>query len=307
MQTKQAAIVGDEFRPGFRLQRSWSWSMATSFFFGEVGAGLFLVSLFFNYLPGLIVGLLLTSVGKSTGHLMHMGQPTRAWRAIFKLNHSWISRGLLAIILFTGFGIIHILDVAGLTFGLLPPALKPVVIAIAGASAIVIMLYQGLAMSHSAAIGLWSSGLVPVIGLTYALLGGVSLLTVMGFDMLAARPYDYRMLQFVQVALLIYVAIMLYSMVHAAIFGSKGAQQSVSLLLNGLLAKWFTLFVIVIGLVLPALFIPFGPGGLVTRVVVTVAVLVGYYTFRILVFKAALFDPIQSFLPQVNRVRPRRF
>ena len=86
MYAKQAAIVGDEFRPGFRLQRSWSWSMATSFFLGEIGAGLFLVSLFFSYLPGLILGLLLTSVGKTAGHLMHMGQPTRAWRAIFKLN-----------------------------------------------------------------------------------------------------------------------------------------------------------------------------------------------------------------------------
>lgn len=306
MQTKQAAIVGDEFQPGFRLQRSWSWSMATSFFFGEIGAGLFLVSLFFDYLPGLIVGLLLTSVGKTSGHLMHMGQPRRAWRAIFKLNHSWISRGLLAIILFTGCGIILIFDLAGVTFGLLPPAVKPILVAIAGTAAIVIMLYQGLAMSHSASIGLWNSGLFPVLGMTYALLGGVSLLTVIGFDMLAERPYDYKMLQIVQVGLLIYVAVMLYSMVHAAIFGSKGAQQSASLLLNGPLAKWFMLFVILIGLVLPALLIPFGPGGLATRVVVTLAVLAGYYAFRILVFKAAVFDPIQSFLPQVSRVRPRR-
>jgi len=306
MYAKQATIVGDEFRPGFRLQRSWGWSMATSFFLGEIGAGLFLISLFFSYLPGLILGLLLTSVGKTAGHLMHMGQPMRAWRAIFKLNQSWISRGLLAIILFTACGVIVVLDLAGLSFGLLPPALKPVVIALAGAAAIVIMLYQGFAMSHSAAIGLWNSGLIPVLGLTYALLGGVSLLTVMGFDMLAARPHDDQMLQIVQVGLVIYVAVSLYSLLHAAIFGPKGAQQSVALLLNSPLTKWFTPLVIVIGLLLPALLIPFGPDGLVPRVVVMLAVLAGYYSFRILVFKAALFDPIQSFLPQVSRARPRR-
>ena len=304
MYLKQATFVGDEFRPGFRLQRSWSWSMATSFFLGEIGAGLFLVSLFFSYLPGLILGLLLASVGKTAGHLMHMGQPMRAWRAIFKLNQSWISRGLLAIILFTGCGVILVLDLAGFAYGLLPSALKPIVIAVAGAAAIVIMLYQGFAMSHSAAIGLWSSGLIPVLGLTYALLGGVSLLTVVGFDMLAAQPHDLKMLQIVQVGLLIYVAVMLYSLAHAAIFGPKGAQQSVLLLLNGPLAKWFTPLVIAIGLVLPAIFISFGPDGFVPRVFVTLALLAGYYAFRVLIFKAAVFDPIQSFLPQVTRVLP---
>ena len=70
MHAKQTVIVGDEFRPGFRLQRSWNRPMATSFFLGEVGAGLFIVSLFFSYLPGLILGLLLTSVGKSAGQLV---------------------------------------------------------------------------------------------------------------------------------------------------------------------------------------------------------------------------------------------
>ena len=233
MQARQAVIVGDEFRPGFRLQRSWGRSMATSFFFGEVGAGLFFVSLLFNNLPGLVIGLALTSVGKSAGHLLHMGQPTRAWRAITKLNHSWISRGLLAITVFTGCGIILILDLAGLSFGLLPPALKPVLVAAAGAAAIVIMVYQGLAMSHSASIGLWSSGLIPVLGLTYALLSGIALLTMIRFDPSAARPEDDRMMQIVLIGLLIYVAVMLYSMVHAGMFGSKGAQQSVSMLVRG--------------------------------------------------------------------------
>jgi formate-dependent nitrite reductase membrane component NrfD len=307
MYAKQAAIVGDEFRPGFRLQRSWSWSMATSFFLGETGAGLFIVSLVLGYLPGLVLGLLLASVGKTAGHLMHMGQPIRAWRAIFKLKHSWTSRGLLAIILFTGCGIILVLDGAGLTFGLLPPALKFVVIAVAGVSAVVIMLYQGFAMSHSAAIGLWSSGLIPVLGLTYALLSGVSLLSVVGYGMLAARPHDDEMLQIVQVGLLVYAAVMLYSLVHAATFGPKGAHQSMSMLLHGPLAIWFIPLVVVIGLVVPILIISLEPKGLVPRLVATLALLVGYYAFRVLIFKAAVFDPIQSFLPQVARARPRRF
>ncbi len=307
MHAKQTAIVGDEFRPGFRLQRSWNRSMATSFFLGEVGAGLFIVSIFFGYLPGLILGLLITSVGKTAGHLMHMGQPTRAWRAIFKLRHSWISRGLLAIILFTGCGIILALDGAGLSFGLLPQPLKIVVIVIACAAAVVIMVYQGFAMSHSAAISLWSSGLIPVLGLTYALLSGMSLLSLVGYGMLAARPHDDQMLQIVQISLLVYVAVMLYSLVHAATFGAKGARQSVSMLLNGPLNKWFISLVVVIGLAIPGLIIPFEAEGWLPRLVATSALLAGYYAFRVLIFEAAVFDPIQSFIPQVAGARSRRF
>ncbi len=306
MQAKQTAIVGDEFRPGFRLQRSWNRPMATSFFLGEVGAGLFIVSVFFGYLPGLILGLLIAAVGKTAGHLMHMGQPTRAWRAIFKLKHSWISRGLLAIVLFTGCGIILALDGAGLSFGLLPQPLKIVVIVIACAAAVVIMLYQGFAMSHSAAISLWSSGLIPVLGLTYALLSGVSLLSLIGYGMLAARPHDDEILQIVQIGLLVYVAVMLYSLVHAATFGSKGAQQSVSMLLNGPLNKWFIPLVVVIGLVIPALVIPLEANAWLPRLVATSALLAGYYAFRVLIFKAAVFDPIQSFVPQVSGSLARR-
>ena len=307
MHAKQTVIVGDEFRPGFRLQRSWNRPMATSFFLGEVGAGLFIVSLFFSYLPGLILGLLLTSVGKSAGHLMHMGQPTRAWRAIFKLKHSWTSRGLLAIVLFTGCGIILALDGAGLTFGLLPQVPKTVVIVVACASAVVIMLYQGFAMSHSAAISLWSSGLIPVLGMTYAILSGVSLLSLVGYGMLVARPHDDAMLQIAQVGLLVYVAVMLYSLVHAAMFGSKGAQRSISMLLKGPLAKWFIPLVVLIGLVIPSLIISLGAGGWLPRLVATLTLLTGYYAFRVLIFKAAVFDPIQTFVPQVSSVRPRRF
>ena len=99
--------------------------MATAFFFGEIGAGLFLVSLAFDSLTGMTLGVLCTAVGKTTGHMLHLGQPLRAWRAIFRIDRSWVSRGLLAIILFTGFGAGYILCRADLTYGLFPKSLAP--------------------------------------------------------------------------------------------------------------------------------------------------------------------------------------
>jgi formate-dependent nitrite reductase membrane component NrfD len=99
---------------------------------------------------------------------------------------------------------------------------------------------------------------------------------------------------------------MLYSLLHAATFGSKGAQQSVSMLLNGPLNKWFIPLVVVIGLVIPALVIPLEANAWLPRLVATSALLAGYYAFRVLIFKAAVFDPIQSFVPQVSGSLARR-
>ena len=79
MSVINTGLVADEFRVGYRLQRTWSWSMATAFFCGEVGAGLFFISLFTALRQGLLLGLLLVVVGKASGHLLHLGRPSRAW------------------------------------------------------------------------------------------------------------------------------------------------------------------------------------------------------------------------------------
>ena len=51
-------MSGDSFRLGFRFQRHWDVSMASAFFCGEVGAGLFLVSMLLGHLAGMVAGLI---------------------------------------------------------------------------------------------------------------------------------------------------------------------------------------------------------------------------------------------------------
>ena len=58
-------IVGDSFNVGYRFQRYWDTPMANAFFFGELGAGIFLVSAFLEYLPGMLLGLLTTCILKT--------------------------------------------------------------------------------------------------------------------------------------------------------------------------------------------------------------------------------------------------
>jgi len=294
------SIVGDDFRRGFRRQTEWSWSIATAFFFGEVGAGLFLVSLWFDFLPGMAWGLLLTAAGKTTGHMLHLGQPLRAWRAIFRLKTSWVSRGLLAIILFTGFGTAYVLCRAHLTLGLFPESLAPLYAGIAVAAAIFVMLYQGLAMSHSSAIPLWNTGLMPMIGLTYALLSGLSL--VLASDpVFSVRTQDAAtLIKAVELGLLAYAFISVLCLLHAARYGSKAGEQSADLLIKGDLASWFTPAVFGVGFMVPALLIAFGSGGPSLQFTAA-AVLIGYYAFRVLILKAGVYDPIQSFVSETKR------
>lgn len=302
MLEQSSSIVGDEFRPGFRLQTNWGWSMAAAFFLGEIGAGLFFASLFFDFVNGMILGIALTAVGKSSGHLLHLGQPLRAWRAIVKLDRSWVSRGLLAIVLFTGFGVLHVLDMTQLTFGLLPRALSPVVTGVSGAAAAVVMLYQGFAMSHSSAIALWSSGLMPAIGITYASLGGLALAMALGLEAASSgQPPGLALIATLQLALIGYALVMNLSLLHAAYYGSRGGQKSVELLLKGDLSKWFLSLVFVIGLIFPGAMIAFGPQGPAATIWTAAALLLGYFALRVLLFKAAVYDPIQSFLPQTRR------
>ena len=289
----QVPFVGKRFQVGLRRQKTWGADMAISFFFGEFGAGLFVLSLCYDFLPGLIAGLLITTVGKSVGHLMHLGRPERAWRAITQIRHSWLSRGLLSIVLYSGFGGIYILNQF---FEVLPSVLSTVCAVIACAAALVIMLYQGLIMSHSASITLWASGLMPVIGMSYALLSGTTALLAIGqYGLLAEQPELIPVLRALQLVLLLVSAVGVWGLLHAAHFGSLGGRESVERLLKQDLASTFIGGVIVIGFGLTAALIAFAPLSLGSAWLTLASQITGFVCFRLLILKAANYDPIMLF------------
>lgn len=294
MATQQPPIVGDSFALGYRFQRYWNTSMASAFFFGELGAGIFVVSLFYGVLPGMIAGLVATGVLKPYFHLAHMGVPGRSWRAMMRPDRSWISRGMIAIALFVTFGLAHVLlGIFGEGFSGDATASRTVAV-VAVLAAFGVMLYHGFAMSHSTAISLWSTGLMPVAGVSYALLGGTALTRVLGGN---AASTGLPSLHALSLVLLAVTGFVLFSLVYAALNGAPGARVSMNLLLKGPLAKAFVPLVIGVGLVLPALLLLFAPAGYLVSLLVAVAVLAGYYVFRTLIFKAGVYDPVMSFAP----------
>lgn len=285
-------FVGHSFKSGYRFQRYWDRSMAMAFFCGETGAGLFIISMLTDFMPGVILGLLITGVGKTYFHLAHMGVPARSWRAILRPDRAWISRGLLGIVFFVGFGAVHVM---GELFGLVPEALAMPVYMLSVAGAMVAIVYQGFAMSHSTAISLWSTGLMPVSSMLYGLLAGTSLITLLcSFNFYQITDPRLAMVSTFQIILIFMVQMTLFSLLHGAKNGAKGAQQSYYLLTRDFLCRPFVYGVVIVGTVLPLLAVFLLPAGIITSLIATASILAGFCLFRLLMFRAAVLDPILS-------------
>jgi formate-dependent nitrite reductase membrane component NrfD len=274
--------------------------MANAFFCGELGAGIFLVAAYLDFNAGMLLGLLVTSVLKSFFHLSHMGVPTKSWRAILRPDRSWISRGLWSIVFYAGFGFGYLaLAWLGLGESLgLSTGVVGLIKALAVISALVVSTYQGFAMSHSTAIALWNTGMMPVSSLAYALTGGVMVNLVIGSgSVLAADPALRGNLVSAGLILLCLLVIVHLSLLHAAHHGSPGGRKSVELLTRGFYAQWYWGITCAVGIVLPALILWSAGGSLAASLIAAAAMLAGYYSFRLLIFKAGLFEPIMSFRP----------
>tara|TARA_Y100001934_G_scaffold274172_1_gene365763 strand:- start:1016 stop:1792 length:777 start_codon:yes stop_codon:yes gene_type:complete len=96
-------------------------------------------------------------------------------------------------------------------------------------------------------------------------------------------------------ALLGTVLVMLLGLLHAAYHGSPGGKVSAQLLLHTLYAKWFYGVVFGTGVGLPLLTMWLGDRGLTVRLIVAIGTLTGFYAFRVLVFKAGVYEPVMQF------------
>lgn len=79
-----------------------------AFFFSEIGAGLYFVSLFYEFRIGLVLGWLTTLILGGVIHILYLGNPFRAWRMIMKPQTSELSRGIWVIGIFAALGLLQI-------------------------------------------------------------------------------------------------------------------------------------------------------------------------------------------------------
>lgn len=293
MSIQNKVFSGDTLKVGYRFQRHWDNSMAYAFFCAELGAGLYFVSLLLGSMIGMIVALVVVSTGKPYFHLSHMGVPGRSWRAMLRPDRSWISRGVWALVGMVGFSVLYLLCLAfGGQFGIGPDSAVLWLLKIASAVfTLAVMVYQGFAMSHSTAISIWSSAIMPMASLLYSLVVGLAVVMV-----LLPAPQAAALTGSLEL-LLLGLAVMYLMFLHGGWHGSPGGRTSIELLLQTSYAKWFWGLVVVAGIVLPALLLLFAPFSAAVTVISAIGILAGFMAWRILIFKIGVYEPIMSMNP----------
>jgi formate-dependent nitrite reductase membrane component NrfD len=164
--------------------------------------------------------------------------------------------------------------------------------------AMVVMVYHGFAIADSSSISFWNTGMMPVSSFSYSFLSG--LVVTMNLDPQAGAVAVGMMPPIHSAALiaLVLTTIILAAMLQSANRGSPGARMSLRLLLReGPYIKGFYGLVLLAGLVLPFVLLLAQPSR-IGDLLIALGVLAGYYTFRSLVFKVGLYDPIISFAPE---------
>ena len=284
----------DEFLIGVKPQREWGWLVITYLFLGGAGAGLFLISLYMDHAGAGALGLLVVLAGTIL-LLLDLGRPERFWRAFFRPQSSWISRGCFFITLLVVLGALQLtLSILGIE---LPSGIGATVKFVSAAAAVLVMIYTGFVLSPSAAIPFWNSTFFPIIFFAYSLLAGIDIL-ILTSPVMPGPALDLAALERWQNYLVLGCLLLVLSHLSVMSGSAIAARESIRALTRG---RWATLFlggVIGLGLVVPLLLgWPLaGRSEMQTLFVVTIALailrLFGDYLFRFLVIRAGMYDPL---------------
>jgi len=296
------------FEVGYNPQTEWKWLITLAFFCGELGAGLFLVSLFvpaggakLAFFAGLL-GWMIVAGPKNLFHFIYLGKPWRFWRGLSRPGSSWITRGFYATFALCGFGFLHLALFYDVAFnGAAPTALGQFMMIVAGISAFVVMIYDGIVMTYSPSIPLWNNSLLPVLRTSYALMGGVTLtLFVSLFPQLAGQFTAEQLHIWSQVERGLVVANMLMIVIYVLTltYQVTAAKESAFLMIRDKYPAVFWFGVVAIGLIaiflLPILVQTESLGLLLT---VAVFELIGDFCILFLLLRAGVFSPL---MPRPN-------
>jgi sulfite dehydrogenase (quinone) subunit SoeC len=234
--TRRLLIGGNQFLIGYQQQQEWAWLIATAFFLGGIGGGLFMVSFFSDFKLGALIGILAVGIGKTAAHLLYLGKPLRFLRAVVGWRTSWISRGILGMtgfcllgavyvapyvhVSFVSNGVAHAFGIAALPFAFL------------------MMFYDGFVLKASKGIRFWDSYLMPVLLLFYATLGGITL--TLALEVLANEATAKR-LEWAGIALLVVNLVLIGFYVVSARMRGAASELAARLLRQERLGRVFLL------------------------------------------------------------------
>jgi sulfite dehydrogenase (quinone) subunit SoeC len=265
---------------------------------GGLGGGLYLVSLYFNSLPGMLISLLVVAGLKGSFHFAYLGKPLRFWRIMLRPQTSWLARGFLFVVFF-------VVSVAGqIALSLWAPGTgwETLLKVAAGLMAVGLMIYTGFVLNSVKAVSLWNSSLVPVLFVTWGLMGGFgsSILIALydgRIDIHAAETGTWWLL----VINGLLVSLYLWTTAHRDETGRKSVMDQ----MRGAMAPAFWIGVVVLGLAIPLIIVmtSFLTGHLVPALLIAgvACEITGGLTMRYCLLRVGIYKPL---LPRPGYLRP---
>jgi formate-dependent nitrite reductase membrane component NrfD len=223
--------------------------------FTSLGAGLYLVSLFFSNWWGMAVGWAIIMFLKIPLHLIYFGKPLRFWRTLVPFTSawktSWFTRGINFNVYFGGIAFVQLV-VGYIAINVYPGTAWDgwyLGLGIAGGVfAFLVGIYSGFIMSYCKSVPFWNTAMLPVILLLAGVADGLALLLGVG---LAGTPVDLAAVESGIRILLAANIIMMAVYVWNATYQSRMARHTALLLVKGALAWWFWPGVVLLGMLVP--------------------------------------------------------
>lgn len=281
----------------FTPQKEWidgkGVLLCLAFFFSEIGAGVYLVSLFLGSWLGCLAGWIGCAVLGGGLHLAYLGRPGRAWRSILRPVSSELSRGIIFMGLFLGVGAFQLAP--GFSSGL-PWAGDAVFFKIIQSILAFFVITHGfMTISFMRALPFWNSGMMPILSLASGLWVGTQIVAVvaMGGGDLGFLTTIEPIARWFLFSYILFATIYFWNAWH----GPMAARRSLSSLLIGGLASMFYLGVVLVAFSIPLLITLYLWGksmeslqGLLWLRIV--CAFVGDLVLRYCIFKAARYVPL---------------
>jgi len=261
--------------------------------FTALGAGMFLVSLYFNSLWGMLIAWLIIVVLKIPLHLAYFGKPLRFWRTIPPFTNawktSWFTRGITFSVLFTSFGFIQLV----LSYWLPGTGWEIAFKVLAGITAFLVGIYSGFIMNYCRSIPFWNSALLPLVFIFAGLADGFALMMAValaggGVNIMAAEAGSR--------VLLIISALIMATYLWSATYTSSTAKQSVIELVRGNIALAFWIGIVALGIIIPlaisvsSYFV--GEASVLLLIAAIICHTIGAFALKYCLLKAGIHNPI---------------
>ncbi len=261
--------------------------------FTSIGAGLYLVSLFYNSVLGMFIGWLIIIFLKMLPHLIYLGKPLSFWRALPPFTKawrtSWIARGMIFTMLFLGFALVHLVLAHFLPSTGWEIAFK----ILGGIAAFSAGIYSGFALNCCRSVPFWNSALLPLVFILAGIADGFALIMAIG---LGNAQIDILSAEAGSRILLIANTIIVAAYLGKAIYASKTARHSAMLLLRGNLTVPFWVGVVAFGIIIPlAISVSgyFNGDASIPLLIVAIALhMTGAFALKYCLLKAGIHTPI---------------